>query len=85
MGFREPFGFNGLGGNSAKKEMGRLRLCNGAPFREGGRWEVSFRTLQTFTVDVSRVGMVLAKLKSNLKRASVKDGIHGIDSENGQK
>jgi hypothetical protein len=38
-----------------------------------------------FTVDVSRVGMVLAKLKSNLKRAFVKDGIHGMDSEKGQK
>lgn len=34
-----------------------------------------------FTVNVSRTGMVLAKLKSNLKRASVKDGIHGIYSE----
>jgi len=38
-----------------------------------------------FTVNVSRAGMVLAKLKSNLKRASVKDGIHGIYSEKGQK
>lgn len=38
-----------------------------------------------FTVDVSKVGTVLAELKSNLKRASVKVGIHGIDSEKGRK
>lgn len=50
-----------------------------------GRVEGGRLVLGRFTVDVSRVGMVLAKLKSNLKRASVKDGIHGIDSENGQK
>ena len=50
-----------------------------------GRWEVVLGRFRLFTVDVSKVGMVLAELKSNLKRASVKDGIHGIDSEKGQK